>query len=179
MKKHFLFGKHAINVYKTKGINAVAEISRDGYDIITWNNETTAPEDLLDILIPWGEYVQIKEEELAFLQTKSNENKWNKFFERLDPEDEMSDGEMIDFLMANYKIPEPLERIKLTENDYVLYNPESWEYERFDDGDIVIYTSMSEALTQAKGRSYYAVKCFNLEEEIQKILINQINRTQK
>jgi hypothetical protein len=92
----------------------------------------------------------------------------------------MNDGEILDFLMANYKIPEVLERIKLTENDYVLYNPESWEYERFeDDDDIVIYTSLSDALIHAKGRSYYAVKCLDLEEEIQKILINQINRIQK
>lgn len=179
MKKHFLFGKHAINVYKTKGISHIAEIPSDGYNIFTWNNETTTPEDLMDILLPWGEYVEIKEEELVFLKTKSNEYKWRKLFESIDPDDEMNDGEILDFLMANYRVPEILARIKLNQNDYVLYNPEAWEYETFDDGDIVIYTSMSEALAQAKGRSYYAVKCLDLEEEIQQILINQINRIQK
>lgn len=175
MKKHFLFGKHAINVYKTKGINDVASISPDGYEIFNCNKKST-PEELMDAFLPWGQYIEITQEEVNYLNLKSNEAKWLQFVANIDPGNEMTDGDFIDYLMANFQVPEPRIKYTLYDSDFVLYSAERDEFERFDDGDIAIYIAEADALLHAKGRDYYPVRCLDLDIEIQKKLINQINR---
>jgi len=176
MKKHFLFGKHAINVYKTKGINSVAEISPNGYELFTWVDNHSNPEKLMDAFIPWGDYVEIKEDEIKYINLKNNVSKWREFINTTIFAEDLNDGQLLDYLMENFQIPKPRIKFDLYASDYVLFSHAREEFERFSDGDIAIYGVKEDAILHSKGTDYLPISCTDLSEENKEILLTQINR---
>lgn len=107
MDKYFLMGLDAVTVWEEKGAQGLLD-SLIKFEIVKYNERSSLLKDVLDAFIGWDGYVEIFYNDIKEIEVESNKKHWKQFFEMVDGDDEMSDGEFIDYLIDHYKVPELL-----------------------------------------------------------------------
>lgn len=105
MDKYFLMGLDAVLAFKEKGVAGLLD-SKDNYGIIKYNERTSLLKDLMDSVCGWDGYVEIFYRDIVDIETEKNRRNWMEFFAMIDPDANMSDGDVIDYMMKFYKVPE-------------------------------------------------------------------------
>jgi hypothetical protein len=105
MNKYFLMGLDGVNAFKDGGVRGLLD-SKDNYGIIKYNERTSLLKDLMDAVVGWDGYVEIFYEDIKEIANEKNRRDWMEFFAMIDPEANMTDGEVIDYMSKYYKVPE-------------------------------------------------------------------------
>lgn len=105
MDKYFLMGLDAVEIWKDKSAQGLID-SLIKFDIVKYNERTSLIEDLAYEFIKHDGYVQIFYNDVKEIEVEGNKKHWNQFFEMIDPESNMNDGEVIDYMIKYYKVPE-------------------------------------------------------------------------
>lgn len=105
MDKYFLLGLDAVETWKDKGAQGLID-SLTKYSIAHYNYRSSLLTDVLDAFIGWDGYVEIYYNDVKEIEVEKNKKHWNEFFKMIDPDDNMSDGEFIDYMVKYYKVPE-------------------------------------------------------------------------
>jgi hypothetical protein len=105
MDKYFLMGLDAVQVFESNGVSGLLD-SGDNYGIIKYNERTSLLKDLMDAVVGWDGYVEIFYNDIVEIEIEKNRRNWMEFFAMLDPDSNKSDGEVIDYMMKYYKVPE-------------------------------------------------------------------------
>jgi hypothetical protein len=107
MDKYFLMGFDSIKSFKDGGAQGLLnEKGQDSFTIIKYNERTSLLKDLMDALMGWDCYIEIFYNDVKEIESEKNKRQWLEFFKMIDPNDEMSDGQFIDYMMDHYKVPE-------------------------------------------------------------------------
>jgi hypothetical protein len=105
MDKYFLMGLDSVHAFKEHGVKGLLD-SGDNYGIIKYNERTSLLKDLMDAVVGWDGYVEIFYEDIMQITIEKNHREWRDFFSIIDPDANMTDGEVIDYMMQFYKVPE-------------------------------------------------------------------------
>jgi hypothetical protein len=108
MDKYFLMGLDSVRAFEERGVKGLLD-DNFHYVIVKYNERTSLLKDLMDAVVGWDGYVEIFYEDIKAIEMAKNERRWKEFFKMIDPDDMMSDGEFIDYMMAYYKVPEFLQ----------------------------------------------------------------------
>jgi len=105
MKKErsFLMGSDAIRAFKNGGASFLINC-KDNYGIYKFTEGETLEEIMIKV-VGWDEYLELNEKDLKEIKRAKNINAWQEFYSLIDPEDNMSDGEFIDYLYNHYEVP--------------------------------------------------------------------------
>ena len=107
MDKYFLMGWDSIESFKDGGVIGLLDSKgQDSFTIIKYNERTSLLKDLMDALMGWDCYLEIFYEDIKDIATEKNRRHWMEFFAMIDPDASMTDGEVIDYMMKYYKVPE-------------------------------------------------------------------------
>jgi len=105
MDKYFLMGLDGVNAFKDGGIAGLLDC-KDNYGIIKINTRTSLIVDIMDKAIGWDGYLEIFYNDVVLIEYEKNHRNWKEFFAMIDPDANMTDGEVIDYLMKHYRVPE-------------------------------------------------------------------------
>ena len=105
MDKYFLLGLEASLAFKENGTNRLLA-SGAKYRIIKYNERTSLIKDLMDAVVGWDGYIEIFYSDVVEIEQEKNKRQWREFFTMIDLDDNMSDGEFIDYMSKYYKVPE-------------------------------------------------------------------------
>lgn len=105
MDKYFLMGLDAVQAFEERGVIGLLD-SKDNYGIIKYNERTSLLKDLMDAVCGWDGYVEIFFNDIVEIEREKNRRNWMEFFAMIDPDANMSDGEVIDYMVKFYKTPE-------------------------------------------------------------------------
>lgn len=105
MDKYFLMGLDSVRAFEEYGVSGLLD-SGDNYGIIKYNERTSLLKDLMDAVVGWDGYVEIFYEDIKEIEIEKNRRNWMEFFAMLDPDANKSDGEVMDYMMKYYRVPE-------------------------------------------------------------------------
>ena len=105
MDKYFLMGLDAVRAFEDGGVVALIDC-KDNYGIVKYNERTSLLKDLMDAVVGWDGYVEIFYSDIVEIETEKNHRQWREFFVMIDPKASMTDGEVIDYMIKYYKVPE-------------------------------------------------------------------------
>jgi len=105
MDKYFLMGLDSVRAFEEHGVSGLLD-SGDNYGIIKYNERTSLLKDLMDAVVGWDGYVEIFYNDIKEIEAEKNIRNWKDFFSMIDPDANMSDGDVIDYMMKYYKVPE-------------------------------------------------------------------------
>lgn len=105
MKKErsFLMGSDGIKAFVNGGAHSLVNC-KDNYSIYKFT-EGEKLEEIMIKVVGWDEYLELSEKDLNQIKRAKNINAWQEFYSMIDPENEMSDGEFIDYLYTHYEVP--------------------------------------------------------------------------
>jgi hypothetical protein len=107
MDKYFLMGFDSVKSFEEFGVSGLLdEKGQDGFTIIKYNERTSLLKDLMDAVLGWDCYVEIFYEDIKEIEIEKNRRNWMEFFAMLDPDANKSDGEVMDYMMKYYRVPE-------------------------------------------------------------------------
>ncbi len=107
MDKYFLMGFDSVRAFEDGGVKGLLdEKGQDGFTIIKYNERTSLLKDLMDAVLGWDCYVEIFYEDIKEITIEKNLREWREFFKIIDPDESMTDGETIDYMMQYYRVPE-------------------------------------------------------------------------
>ena len=107
MDKYFLMGFDSVKSFEDGGVDGLLnEKGQDMFTIIKYNERTSLLKDLMDALMGWDCYVEIFYSDIVEIEREKNRRNWMEFFAMLDPDANLSDGEVMDYMMKFYKVPE-------------------------------------------------------------------------
>lgn len=105
MDKYFLMGLDSVRAFEAYGVKGLLDC-KDNYGIIKYNERTSLLKDLMDAVVGWDGYVEIFYNDVKEIELEKNKRQWVEFFRMIDPNNEMSDGRLINYMMDHYKVPE-------------------------------------------------------------------------
>lgn len=105
MAKYFLLGQDSIVDYKKGGPMAAVD-NKNNYSVFKYDDESMTLHDLLNAVIGYDGYLEITCDEYANIKKAKNIIQWHEFMHMIDPDDDMTDGEMLDYIINYYKVPE-------------------------------------------------------------------------
>jgi hypothetical protein len=105
MDKYFLMGLDGVRAFEDGGVRGLLD-SKDNYGIIKYNERTSPLKDLMDAVVGWDGYVEIFYEDIKAITSEKNRRDWMEFFAIIDPNANMTDSEVIDYMSKYYKVPE-------------------------------------------------------------------------
>jgi hypothetical protein len=105
MRKHFLMGLDSVSIFKKEGVQALLDC-KDNYSIITIDDEKDNLVEIMHKVVGWDGFVELLSQELMAIEYEKNRRQWREFLNMLDPDDGMSDGEILDYISTFYRVPE-------------------------------------------------------------------------
>ena len=105
MKKYFLLGYDSIYAYQNGGPIALVD-NEDNYGLIKFDSDRMTINDLLDAVVGYDAYIEITIQEYVRIERAKNIMQWHELMSRIDPDDKMTDSEMLDYLSTYYLAPE-------------------------------------------------------------------------
>jgi len=105
MTKYFLMGLDAVTIFERDGVKALLDC-KDNYSIITIDEGKESLRDIMHKVVGWDGFVELMHEDRVEIEREKNEREWRDFFSMLDPDTNMTDGEMLDYIARNYRVPE-------------------------------------------------------------------------
>jgi hypothetical protein len=105
MDRYFLMGLDAVRVFEDGGAKALLNC-KDNFGIIKYNYRTSLLKDLMDAVVGWDGYVEIFYSDIVEIEAEKNSKSWIEFLGMIDPNHNMTDGQMLDYISTNYKVPE-------------------------------------------------------------------------
>ncbi len=105
MTKYFLMGLDAVTIFERDGVDALLDC-KDNYAIITIDEDKDSLRDIMRKVVGWDGFVELMSEDITAIKYAKNQREWRDFFSRLDPDNNMTDGEMLDYIATFYRVPE-------------------------------------------------------------------------
>lgn len=107
--RYFLLGAYGIELFKQNNYKTLFE-NKNNWELIGHDSNLNDITELAEHLIGWDSYLEISEEEVKYFKKQQNVSDWNYLFMGLEESagEALSDGEMLDYLMENFKVPELL-----------------------------------------------------------------------
>ena len=105
MTKYFLLGYDSIFAYQKGGPIALVD-TNDNYGLFKYDSDCMTITDLLDAVIGYDAYIEITIDEYVRIQRAKNIMEWHELMGMIDPDDKMTDSEMLNYLSTYYLTPE-------------------------------------------------------------------------
>lgn len=107
--RYFLLGAYGIELFKQNNYKTLFE-NKNKWELVGHDSNLNDITELAEHLIGWDSYLEISEEEVKYFKKEQNVADWNYLFMSLEESagEVLSDGEMLDYLMENFKVPELL-----------------------------------------------------------------------
>jgi hypothetical protein len=105
MDKYYLMGSDAIVAYINGGASKLAEC-KDNFSIIKYNERNSLLKDLLDAFIGWDDYHEISYKEMQDIHRAKNAIQWADFINMINPDNDLNDTDLLEYMATYYKVPE-------------------------------------------------------------------------